>query len=1021
VPFGTNNPDAAASGLPRPAEKVRVKLMVSREIVRARRLVRLAWLAAFLCTAVAPLAGSTSVQVPPSRHAASLALLQLHHTAWTASDGAPTWANEITQDNDGFLWLASSAGLSRFDGIAFDRTLGKSLNLPQLKTVHASPDGSLWLGFLLGGVGRIKEGHLTSYPSGPDIPSGTTFGFFDAPDGTVWLVATTGISHFKDGAWHAAGQTEGYDGRRLGSMSTTPDGSVWCYGNSDYLVLRPGTGRFVEVSWDEAFKTLSTSPSSTFFTRGPEYSAGTRDSQGVLWTATAGGLRRTRRFGDGQGGTKEETESFNTANGLTSNSISTTFEDREGNIWLATASGLDKFREAKATPVVFPSAMLKPAIALDKDNQVWVGSIWTGWRTTADASAHPTPAPALDASVTAIHIDPHGAVWTGGKAGLRRTFKGHTETVPLPAGLDADSLAGRYQAIATDAHEELWMSVSSEGVFERVNGQWVKDGGLVGLVDDLATRLYFDDNGRGWFTYSNGQVARVTNGAVRVFGTSDGLDVGSIWSVTAHGGEVWVGGDKGLARLDGERFRPLKAKPESILAGATGIVFRAGGDLWVHGNDGLVHVAASELAAARQDPAHAVATDLIGEHEGITGTEKLRPLPSMVAAPDGRLWLVSATSVSFLDPDHLMRNTTRPVPVIDRVMVDGQMYPGAGTLRLPEGPHNVQVFFTTGSLTVPERIRFDHRMDGVDKDWQASFGKRAAEYPSLGHGTYRFHLRVTNEDGMPSAGEVTVQVIIPPRFFATWWFILLSAVFASLLAWLVYIRHVRRLVTLLRVATLERERIARELHDSLLQSVQGLLLLLQATAHETPERSTRERLLRAAAAARATVVEGRAQVQSLRVPDADIDLFKRLADVATQLGAIHEAKFTCQSEGQDMPLRTEVVRELFPVLREMLTNAFQHARATHIILHLHFGLTQFEGTVTDDGVGMSQPVIDGGERAGHWGLLGMRERVAQLKGSFSVQSKEGAGTVVRVRVPGVRLYRQSLFVRLVHACRRKKP
>ena len=986
---------------------------------RGRR--RLAWAAVLAWIILAPMAWSAAIVRPASGRAASLSIFQLRHTVWHASDGAPLWANEITQDNQGLLWMASNAGLSRFDGVAFDRTLGKAVGLPQLKTVHASPDGSLWLGFLLGGAGRIVDGKLTTFPSGPNVPTGTPFGFFDATDGSIWMVATTGLSHFYGGAWHLAGAAQGYDGRHLASMSTTPDGSLWLYGNDKYLVLRPGDARFVEQTWDEAMRSLSSSPSSTFFTKKPEVVQFMRDSQGILWSATPAGLKRTRSVSDGHGGTREETETFSTANGLSNNDISTMFEDREGSIWIATALGLDQFRQGKATPVVFPQSVLKPAIAVDRDNQLWVGNVWSSWRTDADSAAQPTPAPEIGSEIVAIAVDANGAVWTGAMDGLRRTFKGHSEIVPLPDGLDISDVVDRYQSIASDQQGNLWLSISSQGVFERSHGQWNKDGGLKGLVDDLATRIYFDTSGQGWITYSNGQLVRIRDGGVRVYGAADGLDVGSLWSIATKGDEVWVGGDQGLARMDADRFIPLQSSQKVVFDGATAIVFRHNGDLWMHGNEGLVHVTAQELELARKNPAYPVEASVIGEYEGISGVDKIRPLPSMVAAPDGRLWVASTTGVSFIDPDHLIRNTTPPVPVIDRMMVDGQLYPGTGSIHLPRGTHNVQVFFTTGSLTVPQRTRFDHRMDGVDKAWQASFGKRAADYPSLGHGDYRFHLRVTNEDGVAGAGEATVQIIIPPRFFATWWFILLSLAFVVMLAWLIYLRHMRRLVSLLRAATLERERIARELHDTLLQSVQGLLLLIQATAHDTPERSIRERLLRAAAAARATVVEGREQVQSLRTPDADIDLVKRLGEVATQLGTINNVEFTCQLEGAEMPLRPEVARELFPVLREMLTNAFQHARATRIQLHLHFGPTRFEGRVTDNGVGISRPVADKGERAGHWGLLGMRERAAQLKGTFHVESVEGSGTVVRVCIPGGRIYREPLIIRLLRASRRDGP
>ncbi|HEY4144365.1 sensor histidine kinase [Pinirhizobacter sp.] len=255
-------------------------------------------------------------------------------------------------------------------------------------------------------------------------------------------------------------------------------------------------------------------------------------------------------------------------------------------------------------------------------------------------------------------------------------------------------------------------------------------------------------------------------------------------------------------------------------------------------------------------------------------------------------------------------------------------------------------------------------------------------------------------------------IVIPRNYYTSWWFIALVVLLVALAGWLVYVRHVRRLVGLDRAATLERERIARELHDTLLQSVQGLLLLIQATAHDCREQSTRDRLLRAVSAARATVVEGRAQVQSLRVTEPDIDLPARLMEVATQLSTVYKVAFGRIITGQPVSLSPAVAREVLPVLREMLTNAFQHSRAANIRLDLRYGLMRFEGTVTDDGIGMAPEVMQAGGRTGHWGLVGMRERVAQLHGQFRIDSVQGKGTAAHVSIPAQRLYRENIVTRV---------
>jgi ligand-binding sensor domain-containing protein/two-component sensor histidine kinase len=953
-----------------------------------------------------------SAGIPPT-----LSIYQLRHTAWLAADGAPLWPGDITEDSHGLLWLSASSGLSRFDGMTFDHSLGKIINGKAIKTVFADPAGNLWVGYLLGGVGRLRDGHLTDYPPGQGLPTGTAFTFATAADGTLWVAGTDGVSHLVGDTWQRASAKDGYDGRPLNELTKTHDGSIWISGAKDYLVLRPHASRFINVARETGKKELEASPDTPSMRYEPEYAITMRDSAGSIWSGTSEGLTRTRAIPDGSGGTKQITESFTAADGLSDNAVSLLFESREGNIWVATAGGLDRFRQNKATPVVFHRIVLKPAIAVDPDNVAWIGSIWGAWRTTSMDSANPVAVPSLGKLISCIAVDRTGAVWTAGQNGVQRTFGGKSESIPLPQDL-ADS-AYRFQALAVDNAGVLWLSAAGHGLYAHINGAWVRDGGLRGLPDDLATRVVFDGMGRQWIAYSEGNLVRIDHGKQQVFDERSGLKVGAPVALWSERDQVWVAGNKGIAHMVGDRFVTLVPASEGLFDGVTGVVMRPNGDLWVHGTQGLMHVRAKELEAVGRDPSHPVTVDVYDQHDGVSGTtDKLRPVPSLVAASDGRLWVATGTGVSWLDPEDVPRNAVPPIPVIDAVTVDGQKYPGHGTLKLPENSRNIRVDFTAGSLTVPELVGFEHRLDGVDPSWQMVHGRHYVEYSNLRHGTYQFHLHVSNEDGVPGLNEATVTLVIPPRFFATWWFITLSVIVGLLLIWLLYIRHVRRLLGLLRATTLERERIARELHDTLLQSVQGLLLLIQAIARASNESNTRERLLGAANAARATVIEGRGRVQSLRMTVADVDLPAQLSEAAAQLVAMYPAEFSLNISGTRVPLNPAIAHELLPVLREMLTNAFRHAKATHIELHLRYGVTSFQGTVTDNGTGLAPEVLKTGVRAGHWGLTGMRERVAQLHGRFHVDSATGQGTLVSVSVPAQRLYRDNVIVRLLRRWRR---
>jgi len=979
------------------------------------------WIAATvtLLVAFASLYSESSISQPydqemrPSLVASrDLTIKQLHHTAYTAEVGAPQFASGITQDTHGFLWIVSGADLYRFDGVRFDRPLSSKLPPGLLNSVYGASTGDLWIGYLLGGVARVHEGQVTFYPFGKDIPSGTPFDFRQTPDGILWVGCTNGLAQFVNGAWHAVGKKYGYDGRRILQMVTTKDGSLWVGGIDFAMVLRPGTHRFVNVQLAQAEEEILRSPNVEWWHYGTDSGARMRDNSGALWVGTAQGIRRYRNDYTGQDDRAGDVETYTTADGLSNNGIVDLHGDRDGDVWVTTVTGLDQFRSTPVTPIVFDKPILKPTLAFDANSVAWVGNIWNGYRIAPDSKPEPTSL--LGNFVSLIAADPLGTIWFANSQGLYKIIDQKSVPVPLPPGLPSREYSNSYRAIAFGTNNVVWLSIAGAGLYAMRDGVWQKDGGLRGLPDDLALRLAFDGQGRLWILYSDGRIALVDHGAIRVYTKTDGLDLGAATAISATNHQIWVAGIDGIARFTGNRFISLKFADQVESKGVTGLVQTRRGDLWVHDDNGLTWITGDEIRHATIDSSYAVKARIFGPQDGVVGdVDKISPLPGLALSPDGRLWISMNLGVAWVDPNNVPVNNTKPYPVIDGLYADGKYYSGDKDANLPIGTRSLRIDFTAASLRNPGGVRFEYKLGGVDRDWEIAQQVREASYTNLRYGKYVFRVRASNEDGGGGDNEAAMRFTIDPHFYQMAWFKILCAALAAIAIWRLYLLRVNYLLSISRATVQERERIARELHDTLLQSVQGLLFLIESASRAPPDEDIRPLLRNAITSARTTIAEGRSSVVMLRGDEEKIDLVDRLVSFADGLSGDFNVSFRYAVRGYPSALDSSAGHELLLALREVLSNAFQHAKAKHIDLSVAFELWHLKATVADDGEGIEKTVLDEGGRSGHWGLQGVRERVDALRGRCQITSAAGQGTVVQISIGSRQIYASSVLRRVI--------
>jgi signal transduction histidine kinase len=359
--------------------------------------------------------------------------------------------------------------------------------------------------------------------------------------------------------------------------------------------------------------------------------------------------------------------------------------------------------------------------------------------------------------------------------------------------------------------------------------------------------------------------------------------------------------------------------------------------------------------------------------------------------------------------------------VIRSVLADQRVYQGAGPIELPEVTRSVRIDYTALSLTAPERIRFRYKLDGADDTWRDGGNERSVRYANLRPGHYTFRVIASNNDGVWNDVGALLAFAVRPAFYQTSWFLVLASGACLGFLWLLLWARLRQVTDRQRKwleqrmedRLEERTRIARELHDSLLQGFQGLMFRLQAVRQLLPERpgEAAKSLDCALEAADQAIGEGRDAVQNLRSSTFDErDLPDSLgtlgAELSVGLAAATRPQYRVVLEGRPRDLIPVVRDEAYRIVREAVRNAYQHANAKHIEVEVTFGDADLTLRVRDDGIGVDPRILQRGERAGHWGLPGMRERSKSFGGRLDVWSERNAGTEVELRIAARIAYTQ---------------
>jgi signal transduction histidine kinase/ligand-binding sensor domain-containing protein len=989
----------------------------------------------------------------------SLRISQYAHTAWTVRDGVfKDPIGSIAQTPDGYLWLGTQFGLLRFDGVRhvlWQPPAGQHLPSINIRSVFAARDGRLWIGTQLG-LASWKDGTLTVHRE----VTGVVGSMLEDRHGTVWAgtrsPAPGTLCAFRRDGVQCYGD-EGEFGARASSVYEDRAGNLWVGSEDALWRWKPGPSkRYPLVSFESSHGIVETDEGALviaerdkltqlvgegvveyhpWVTRlNTQFAHMLRDRDGALWIGTLDrGLIRVHR---------DRVDLFSRADGLSSNYVRGLLEDREGNIWVATDNGLDRFRHTAVTTISANHGLSEGtpwSVLPASDGSVWVGTVSglnrlrDGRITVYRRDGRPLPqdlaGPARrvvnDAGlphdlIHSLFEDHRQRIWVSTHRGVVVFEHGRFRPIAgLPSGV---------QAFAGDAADNIWVSedatlthVVDQRVVERI--PWTRLGSRV-----LAGALLYDPVGGGlWLGFRDGSgVAYVKEGRVVVsYNAANGLGRGIVGALHLdRDGTLWASTEGGLSRIKSGRVHTLSAKEGLPCDAVHWAIEDDTHAFWLYTACGLARVARSDVDAWAVDvekdgvATRRVEATVLDHADGV----RIHAMPGNYTpqvgkSRDGRIWFLPWDGVSVLDPGRLRLNVLPPPVHVEQITADRQMYAAASDLRLPRDVRDVSIDFTALSFVAPEKIRFRYILEGQDPEWKEVVNDRRAHYSNLPPGQYRFRVVASNNSGVWNEKGASLQFAIAPAYYETRWFQAVCAAAIVGLFWAAHRLHVRHVVRQLNLTVEarvdERTRIARELHDTLLQGFQGLLLMFHSALKLLPDRpvEARQRLERALEQATAATTEARHAVQGLRASSVETtDPAGALWNIVAELTREQEDSapaIRVTAQGTPRRLKPVVGDEVYRITREALRNALRHAAAQHITAEIRYDERRFRVRVRDDGRGFDQQAVRRDPPAGHFGLHGMRERAEKIGGSLDVWSKPEFGTEIVLSIPAAIAYAPS--------------
>jgi ligand-binding sensor domain-containing protein/signal transduction histidine kinase len=964
---------------------------------------------------------------------------QYAHTSWKIRDGfSKGQINAIAQTPDGYLWLGTHFGLLRFDGVRtvpFQPPADQPSNSAEIFELFVARDGTLWIGSDQG-LSSWDGSRLTQYPQ---LARQFVLAVLEDHDGTIWAgslnIPNGRLCTIRRDNVECFGQ-DGTLGRGVVDLFEDSQRNLWALGSKDLWRWKPAPSKSftmqgyfgreslledsdgaLMIGTEQGIKRLSSGKMESYPVPGTTnefiVSSMLRDRDGALWiAASSAGLLHVH-----QG----RTDVFSSADGLSGDQVSAMFEDREGTIWVATTKGLDRFREQTVSTFSekqgLSSSVVFSALATSDGSVLAVTNYglnrWSNGQ-IRPLGRVPTGVEERKNSPRSLFQDSRGRIWSA-----TATQFGYLENDRFVAlrGIPG----GVTRSIADDHKGNLWVANQNSGLFQLRDNQvlqnlsWEKLG-----HSDFGAALEIDRVSGGlWVGFFGGGVVYFKDGEVRASYAADaGLGAGRVDDLQFdRDGALWISTQGGLSRLKDNRIATIT---QANGLPCDEIHWMRADDfdrVWLNTACGLVQVTRAELRAwaaavdQNKDIQRKIPLTVFDTSDGVRSRSYSSGFyPQVATSVDGKLWFPVEDGLSVIDPHHLSFNTLLPPVQIQQVVADRKTYNANGQIHLPPLNHDLEIDYTALSFVAPEKIRFRYKLEGYDRDWQEAGDRRQAFYTNLPPRNYRFRVIACNNSGVWNETGAFLDFSIAPAYYQTTWFRLLLVLAVLLVLFALYRLRVRQVAQQVRAGIEgrldERERIARDLHDTLLQSVQGLILKFHAGIKQIPsDIPARETMEKALDHADQVLAEGRDRVRNLRATSVSIDdLALAFTRVATETTRGREATFKTVVEGGERRLHPLVQEEAYCIGREAIINALTHSGGANVEVEIIYESRKFGLRVRDNGSGIASQILEEGGRSDHWGMQGMRERANKIGAELRIWSGHATGTEVELTVPGATAY-----------------
>ena len=993
----------------------------------------------------------------------ALDISQYAHTAWKHRDGfAKGVAFEFAQTADGYLWLGTTNGLTRFDGVRnvpWQPPAGTSLPDNRVRALLVARDGTLWIG-TWAGLASWNGREFVTYPG---LKDRVVNALAEDREGAIWVAGValpqTGfLCAVRAAKTDCTAEPPAAFGR-VGSLRQAHDGNLWVGAVNGFWRQQPGVPKeyslpepltgslhmfaetadgIVLVLTRNAVLRVVNDKAEPFpipdLPRGVSLSQILVDRDGGIWIGTLdGGLLH---FHQGR------VDQFRRSDGLSSDRVFDLFEDREGNVWVSTFDGIDRFRALPATTYSAAQGLAGSqgtSVLADRDGSIWIMNTeglyrWRDGRIFAYRaqrkeipSSQPTIAnqvlvPGLpEHTLASLFQDRMGRIWLGSQKGL-----GYLEQDRFAVVSGVPN--GYIDSIAEDRDGNLWIAHRDAGLLRLSPDMKLQNVPLpVAGKPRNPYRLAVDPvHGGLWLGFLSGGVVHFVDGRIDAsYTAADGLGKGIVNDLgVAPEGTLWASTDGGLTRIKGGRFATLTSKSGLPCDAVHSAIMDGDGAMWVYSSCGMVRIARSDLdawttAVDLDKPPPAVRMAVLDDSDGVPGflTPGSTATPHLTKARDGKLWFLSVDGVTVVDPRHLPFNTLPPPLHVEQIVADRKAYEAASSQpQLPPLVRDLQIDYTALSFVAPEKNLFRYKLEGRDRDWQDAGNRRQTFYTDLDPGTYRFRVIAANNSGVWNEEGASLGFSVAPAYWQTNSFRAVCVAAFLLVLWALYRLRLRQIAqgfnARLEERVGERTRIARDLHDTLLQSFQGLLLRFQVVYEMLPPTAAKEVLGGAIDQTAQAINEGRDAVQGLRASTVETNnlaaSIRRLGEeLAIEGGHQRAAGIRVEVEGVPRNLQPIVRDEVYRIAGEALRNAFRHAEAKQIEVELRYDGQQFRLRIRDDGKGIDAEFRTPEGRAGHFGLHGMCERAKLMGGKLTVWTAQGAGTEIELSVPAAHAYAAS--------------